>query len=112
MYGRVRATVELLKRWGIKRGDRVAMVSENRWEWPVLDFAILGMGAVSVPLYQTLTPEQMGYILRDCGAKGFLLSTKQQFKKLTEAGEIPSLEHVCVLDEGDFGSSTESFTAV
>jgi acyl-CoA synthetase (AMP-forming)/AMP-acid ligase II len=53
MYGRVRATVALLQKWGIQRGDRVALVSENRWEWPVVDFAILAIGAVAVPLYQT-----------------------------------------------------------
>jgi long-chain acyl-CoA synthetase len=105
MYGRVRAAVALLQSWGIQRGDRVAMVCENRWEWPVLDFAILGMGAVSVPLYQTLTPEQMGYILRDSGARAFFLSTKQQFKKLVDAGEIPSLEHVCVLDDGELDNA-------
>ncbi|QMV17556.1 AMP-binding protein [Granulicella sp. 5B5] len=111
MYGRVRAAVELLRRWGIQRGDRVALVSENRWEWPVVDFAILAIGAVSVPLYQTLTPEQMGYILRDSGSKAFILSGKQQFKKLCEAGEVPTLEHVCIFDEGDFGSNVESFSA-
>ena len=105
IYGRVRAAVALLQSWGIQRGDRVAMVCENRWEWPVLDFAILGMGAVSVPLYQTLTPEQMGYILRDSGARAFFLSTKQQFKKLVDAGEIPALEHVCVLDDGQFDNA-------
>jgi long-chain acyl-CoA synthetase len=110
MYGRVRAAMELLRRWGIQRGDRVALVSENRWEWPVVDFAILSIGAVSVPLYQTLTPEQMGYILRDSGSKAFILSGKQQFKKLLEAGEIPTLEHVCILDEGDFGN-VDSFSA-
>jgi long-chain acyl-CoA synthetase len=111
MYGRVRAAVALLQSWGIQPGDRVAMVCENRWEWPVLDFAILGLGAVSVPLYQTLTPEQMGYILRDSGSRAFFLSTKQQYKKLVEAGELPALEHVCMLDEGDFGNA-ESFTKV
>ena len=110
MYGRVRAAVELLRRWGIQRGDRVALVSENRWEWPVVDFAILAIGAVAVPLYQTLTPEQMGYILRDASTKAIVLSSKQQFKKLVEAGEIPTLEHVCVLDEGDFGN-VDSFSA-
>lgn len=110
MYGRVRATVEMLRRWGIQRGDRVALVSENRWEWPVVDFAILAIGAVSVPLYQTLTPEQMGYILRDSGSKAFILSGKAQFKKLLEAGEVPSLEHVCVFDEGDFGN-VDSFAS-
>ena len=105
IYGRVRATVELLQKWGIQRGDRVALVSENRWEWPVVDFAILAMGAVTVPLYQTLTPEQMGYILRDSGSRAFFLSTKQQYKKLTEAGELPAMEHVCVFDEGQFGDA-------
>ena len=64
-----------LPSWGIKRGDRVALVSENRWEWPVMDFAVLAMGAVDVPLYQTLTPEQMGYILRDSGARALLFRT-------------------------------------
>jgi long-chain acyl-CoA synthetase len=105
IYGRVRATVALLQRWGIERGDRVAIVSENRWEWPVVDFAILGIGAVDVPLYQTLTPEQMGFILRDAGVKAIFLSTKQQYKKLTEAGEIPTLEHVAVFDAGEFPNS-------
>jgi long-chain acyl-CoA synthetase len=105
MYGRVRATVALLQRWGIQRGDRVALVSENRWEWPVVDFAILAIGAVAVPLYQTLTPEQMGYILRDCGAKAFFLSDKKQYGKLLAAGELPAMEHVCVFDEGGFDNA-------
>ena len=106
MYGRVRAVVELLQSWGIKRGDRVALVSENRWEWPVVDFAVLAIGAVDVPLYQTLTPEQMGYILRDSGAKAIFVSTKQQFAKLVGAGEIPSLERVAALDDGSFENAT------
>jgi long-chain acyl-CoA synthetase len=111
MYGRVRATVELLQSWGIQRGDRVALVSENRWEWPVLDFAVLAIGAIDVPLYQTLTPEQMGYILRDAGAKAVFVSSKQQFGKLVAAGEIPSLEHVAVFDDVSLENTT-SFTEV
>jgi long-chain acyl-CoA synthetase len=111
MYGRVRAAVELLQSWGIKRGDRVALVSENRWEWPVVDFAVLAIGAVDVPLYQTLTPDQMGYILRDSGAKAIFVSSKQQFTKLVNAGEIPSLEWVAVLDEGSFENAV-SFSEV
>jgi long-chain acyl-CoA synthetase len=102
MYARVRAVAELLQSWGIKRGDRVALVSENRWEWPVVDFAVLAIGAVDVPLYQTLTPEQMGYILRDSGTKAIIVSTKQQYAKLVAAGEISTLEHVAVMDEGEF----------
>lgn len=106
LYGRVRALVELLQSWGIQRGDRVALVSENRWEWPVVDFAILAIGAVDVPLYQTLTPEQMGYSLRDSGCKAIFLSTKQQFEKLVNAGEIPTLERVSIFDSGDFPNTT------
>ena len=89
------AWLELLQQWGIQRGDRVALVSENRWEWPVVDFAMLAIGAVDVPLYQTLTPEQMGYILRDSGAKAIFVSTKQQYEKLVAAGEIPYAGACC-----------------
>ncbi len=106
MYGRVRAVVALLQGWGVKRGDRVALVSENRWEWPVVDFATLAIGAVCVPLYQTLTPEQMGYILRDSGSKVIFLSSKQQFAKLLAAGELPALERVVVFDQGEFENTT------
>jgi len=111
MYGRVRAVVALLQSWGIKRGDRVALVSENRWEWAAVDFAVLAIGAVDVPLYQTLTPEQMGFILKDAGCKAIFLSSKQQYAKLTAAGDIPTLEKVSVFDDGDF-PGTESFSEV
>ena len=104
-YGRVRAVVQLLQRWGIKRGDRVALVSENRWEWAVVDFAVLAIGAVDVPLYQTLTPEQMGFILRDSGSRAIFLSGKQQYDKLVAAGEIPTLEHVAAFDDGEFAGA-------
>jgi long-subunit acyl-CoA synthetase (AMP-forming) len=106
MYGRVRALVGLLQQWGIKRGERVGLVSENRWEWPVVDFAVLAIGAVDVPLYDTLTPEQMGYILRDAGVRAVIVSNKLQFKKLVAAGDIPTLEFVGVLDEGEFEGAT------
>jgi long-chain acyl-CoA synthetase len=106
MYGRVRAVVELLQSWGIQRGDRVALVSENRCEWPVVDFAVLAIGAVDVPLYETLTPEQMGYALRDSGTRAIFVSNKQQYSKLVAAGEIPSLERVVVFDAGSFDNAT------
>lgn len=111
MIGRVRAVMQTLERWGIQRGDRVALVSENRWEWPVVDFAVLAMGAADVPLYQTLTPDQMGYILRDSGAKAIFVSTRDQYDKLVAAGELPQLEHVAVFDAGDF-QGAESFAEI
>lgn len=110
-YGRVRAMVEALKSWGIQPGDRVALLSENRWEWPVADFAVLAMGAVDVPLYQTLTPEQMGFMLENAGAKVIIVSTKEQYEKVVAAGNIGSLERVVVMDEGKFANA-ESFAEI
>ncbi len=111
MYGRVRAVAEKLQSWGIGSGDRVALVGENRWEWPVIDFAVLAIGAADVPLYQTLTPEQMGYILNNSGAKAIFLSTKEQYEKLTKAGDLTSIEHVVVWDEGQF-ENAENLSAI
>src|ERR1700735_2062990 len=94
LYGRARALVEKLQSWGIQRGDRIALISENRWEWIVPDFAALAMGAVGVPMYQTLTPDQIGFMLRNSGARVIFVSSKDQYEKVIKAGDIPSLEHV------------------
>ena len=111
LYGRVRALAEVFRGWGLGKGDRVALLSENRWEWAVTDFAALAIGAVDVPLYPTLTPDQVGYMLRDSGAKVAVVSSREQYEKLTAAGEMPELEHVVVMDKGDFANA-ESFTAL
>jgi long-chain acyl-CoA synthetase len=111
LYGRVRALADALRGWGVVKGDRVAIVSENRWEWAVTDFAVLAVGGVDVPLYPTLTPEQIGYMLRDSGAKVAVLSSRDQYEKLMAAGELPELEHVVVMDAGEFGGAA-SFAAL
>ncbi len=123
LYGRVRALADVFHGWGLKKGDRVAILSENRWEWPVTDFATLAIGGVDVPLYPTLTPEQIGYMLRDSGAKVAVLSSGEQYEKLMHAGEfdpsqqagwgprLPDLEHVVVMNAGEF-SGAESFAAL
>ena len=111
VYGRVRAFAAVLAAWGVGKGDRVALLSENRWEWPVVDFATLALGAVDVPLYMTLTPEQVGYMLRDSGAKVAVVSTREQYEKIRAAGELPSLQHLVVLEEGDFAPA-ENFTSL
>jgi long-chain acyl-CoA synthetase len=111
LYGRVRALADVFRGWGLGNGDRVAILSENRWEWAVTDFATLAIGGVDVPLYPTLTPEQIGYMLRDSGAKVAVLSSRDQYEKLAAAGELPELEHVVVMDAGEF-SGVESFAAL
>ena len=105
LYGRVRALADVFRAWGLRKGDRVALLSENRWEWPVADFATLAIGGVDVPLYSTLTPEQIGYMLRDSGARVLVVSSAEQFQKLALAGDLPALEHVIVMDSGDFAGA-------
>ncbi|MDP9039641.1 MAG: long-chain fatty acid--CoA ligase [Acidobacteriota bacterium] len=102
VYGCVRALATTLAGWGIGRGDRVAMIAENRWEWPVIDFAALALGAVDVPLYPTLPPEQIGYMLRDSGARAVFVSTRELYNKVRAAGAIPELEHIVVMDPGEY----------
>jgi long-chain acyl-CoA synthetase len=111
LYGRVRALAEVFRGWSVGKGDRVAILSENRWEWAVTDFAALAIGAVDVPLYPTLTPEQIGFMVRDSGAKVVVMSSRDQYEKLMAAGELPELEHVVVMDAGEFGKA-ESFGAL
>ena len=105
LYGRVRALAAALAGWGVGKGDRVALLAENRWEWPVTDFAVLALGAVDVPLYPTLTAEQVGYMLRDSGAKVAVVSSKEQYERVSAAGDLPDLEHVVVMDSGTFGGA-------
>jgi long-chain acyl-CoA synthetase len=108
LYGRVRALSDVFLSWGITKGDRVAILSENRWEWAVADFAALAIGAVDVPLYPTLTPEQIGYMLRDCGAKVLVVSSADLHANLKLAGDLPELRHIVVMDSVEI-PETESF---
>src|SRR5580704_17340180 len=111
LYGRVRALADVFREWGLVTGDRVAILSENRWEWPVTDLATMAIGGVDVPLYPTLTPEQIGYMLRDSGAKAAVVSSREQYEKLMHAGDLPELEHVVVMDGGTFAGA-ESFASL
>jgi long-chain acyl-CoA synthetase len=70
---------------GIERGDRVAILSENRYEWAVADYAILTAGAVAVPIYPTLPSRQVDYILQDSGARALFVSGAVQLEKVIEA---------------------------
>jgi len=87
-----------LQQWGIRKGDRVAILSENRPEWAIADFACLLMGAVVVPVYTTLTDEQAAYILRDSGARAVFVSTEKQLQKISSARAQTSIEKVVVMD--------------
>ncbi|MGH9392520.1 MAG: AMP-dependent synthetase/ligase, partial [Vicinamibacteria bacterium] len=84
---------------GIDRSDRVALLSENRHEWFLIDAALQILGAPNVPIYSTLTSGQVAYILKDSASKAVIVSDAVQQKKLAEirAG-LPALQQVITLD--------------
>ncbi len=88
-----------LKRLGVRRGDRVAILSENRPGWLVADFACLAIGASDVPIYPTLPSPQIRFILADSGAVAIFVSTAPQLAKFQEIrAELPALKHVITMD--------------
>ncbi len=99
---------------GVQKGDRIAILSENRPEWAISDFGILKAGAVNVPMFSTLTAAQVGYILKDSGAKIICVSTEKQLEKVTSIrDEVPTLEQVIIFDaiEGETQAGVIQFTA-
>ena len=84
---------------GVARGDRVAILSENRYEWPIADLAILGLGAVTVPIYPTLTAPQCRYILENSKAKAVIVSTPAQLDKVHSILEaLPDVKAVIPME--------------
>jgi long-chain acyl-CoA synthetase len=81
----VRHLASGLRQLGVERGDRVALLSENRAEWAWTDFAILCAGALNVPLYPTLPAAQASWIVEHSGAKIAFVSTRAQLDKMLEA---------------------------
>jgi long-chain acyl-CoA synthetase len=98
IYRNVVGVARTLESWGIGQGDRVAILSENRPEWTIADFAALALGAVTVPIYSTQTAEQTAYILNDSGARVIAVSTKSQLEKVLTVQSRTSLERVMVMD--------------
>jgi long-chain acyl-CoA synthetase len=101
----LRRTVEELsmglRALGVDRRDRVAILSENRPEWAYADLAILGAGAVDVPVYPSLTPPQILHLLEDSQARAIFVSSAAQERKVAEVrARAPRLQHVIRLDDG------------
>jgi long-chain acyl-CoA synthetase len=97
-YRNVAGMARALRRWGLNKGDRLAILSENRPEWTIADFAALLLGVVVVPIYSTLTAPQTGYILHDSGAKVAVVSTSQQLEKLLSIQGRTAVERMVVMD--------------
>ena len=87
-----------LRHLGLVKGDRLAILSENRHEWAVADFASLLLGVVVVPIYSTLTAQQTEYILCDSGAKVAVVSTAKQLEKVISIQHRTAVQQVVVMD--------------
>ncbi|MFS8638043.1 MAG: long-chain fatty acid--CoA ligase [Gemmatimonadota bacterium] len=96
---RVRRIGLALQALGLGRGDRAAILSENRPEWALADYACLCTGVQDVPIYATLPPGQVAYILKDSGARLIFVSTADQLAKILEVwSDLPALEHAVTFD--------------
>jgi long-chain acyl-CoA synthetase len=116
IYQRVRALAKAFLNWGIQRGDRIGLLSENRWEWAITDFATLAIGAVDVPVYPTLTPGQIGELILDSGCRIMVVSTRAQYDKIAAAqAALPEglgLEQVIMMDSANLSPDAISFASL
>ena len=95
VFARVDALAAFLHARGVRPGDRVAILSENRPEWAITDLAAQVLGAATVGLYGTVPAAQVAYICRDSGAKALVVSTGLQLRKANEAyPDCPDLDVV------------------
>ena len=95
----VYATARQLQSWRIHKGDRVVLLSENRPEWAIADFACLLLGIVDVPIYATQTGDQCLFVLQNSEARVAFVSTRQQYEKLAAVREQTGLEYIVLMDD-------------
>ncbi len=101
---RVRRVALGLQELGIAAGDRVAILSENRPEWAIADYACLASRVADVPIYPNLPADQAAYILRDSGAVAIFVSNAEQATKISSVrGELPALRYIVT-----FGAKREA----
>ncbi|MBA4251232.1 MAG: long-chain fatty acid--CoA ligase [Chlorobiaceae bacterium] len=98
---------------GVKRGDKVSIISENRPEWVYSDMAILGLGAIDVPLYPSLTSESIEFIINNSDSVGIICSTKLQLNKILKIrNNCRALKFIIVLNEKDFVAGTPNLYTI
>ncbi|MFY1676546.1 MULTISPECIES: AMP-dependent synthetase/ligase [unclassified Streptomyces] len=97
----VRTAAKGLMASGVGPGDRVGLMSRTRYEWTLLDFAIWSAGAVTVPIYETSSPEQVRWILGDSGATALIVESAGHESTVESVrAELPALKHVWQIDDG------------
>ncbi|MFA7288994.1 MAG: long-chain fatty acid--CoA ligase [Melioribacteraceae bacterium] len=90
---------------GIKREDRISIISENRPEWVVADFGILSLGGIDVPLYPISTSDTIEFILNNSESVAIIVSNKYQLNKVLKVkNNLKTIKHIIVMDEVDVTS--------
>ena len=98
---------------GLKRGDAIAIIADNRVEWAVAAYAAFGLGVALVPMYEAQVDKDWEFIVKDCGAKALVVSKKDILEKTKKfLGTIPSLEHIVILDGESEGEAIHSYDAL
>ncbi|WP_289033892.1 AMP-binding protein, partial [uncultured Arsenicicoccus sp.] len=98
---------------GIEPGERVGILSSTRYEWTLTDFALWTAGAVSVPIYETSSAEQIAWILEDSGAAAVVVEKPQHAASVADVRDrLPDLREVWVIDDGGLGRLVESGSTV
>ena len=104
---RTAALTRALGELGVTEGDRVALVSESRPEWPVADIAIMAAGAISVPAYTTNSVKDHLHVLTDSGASGIIVSTSELAKRVLQAAiDAPTVKFIIAMEDPDVTQDT------
>jgi long-chain acyl-CoA synthetase len=112
LYRQVAAVARALQSWGFKKGDHVAILSENRPEWPITDFACLLLGIVDVPIYATLPADQIIYLLNNSEARAIFISTHEQLEKILHIQGQTTIEKIVLMDDAKEQSDIVSFRSL
>ena len=102
---RIAGVSNALEQLGVKAGDRVGLFSPNRPEWHIADFAVLGLGAIDVPIYFNESPERIVYILNHSGAEIVFVAGEMQTRRLLECrSRLTAVKHIiCAAAPADLG---------
>ncbi|HZY10983.1 MAG TPA: long-chain fatty acid--CoA ligase, partial [Bacteroidota bacterium] len=96
---------------GVRRGDHVAIISENRPEWVIGDFAVMHLGAVTISIFPTLTPKQIEFILNDSGTTMVIVSNQFQLGKVLKISEnVPSLQKIITMVDNEMQNDKRVLT--
>jgi long-chain acyl-CoA synthetase len=106
-WEQVRGVAKGLVAVGVEPGGRVALIAKTRYEWTLLDYAIWTAGAVTVPVYETSSAEQIGWILRDSGTCAVIAEGRDHLARVTSVrSDLDDLHHVWAIDDNAVGILT------